>query len=135
VTGIDNGTGSTMDGSTAQVAATIRGQVQVQGRGRGSTTTAPDADTTAAGPTMAELLARIEELTRRVEWLEATRTDGPRAPTAVPPDVVLAISAAVAAYLGKRATVRQVHLRSHSTWAKQGRAQVMASHGFVHGTR
>lgn len=93
------------------------------------------AGTPTAEPTTAELLARIEELTRRIEWLEATVVDGQRAPTAVPPDVVLAISAAVAAYLGKRATVRQVHLRSHSTWAKQGRAQVMASHGFTHGTR
>lgn len=86
-------------------------------------------------PTTAELLARIEELTRRVEWLEAALAGGPRVPTDVPPEVVLAISAAVAAYLGKRATVRQVHLRSHTTWAKQGRAQVMASHGFTHGTR
>jgi len=87
------------------------------------------------GPATAELLARIDELTRRVAWLEATIGEGHRAPTDVPPEVVLAISAAVAAYLGKRATVRQVHLRSHSTWAKQGRAQAMASHGFVHGTR
>jgi len=86
-------------------------------------------------PTTADLLARIEELTRRVEWLEATVGDGQKAPTDVPPDVVLAISAAVAAYLGKRATIRQVHFRSHSTWAKQGRAQVMASHGIPHGTR
>lgn len=80
----------------------------------------------AGDPSAAELLARVEELTRRVEWLEAAINQGPPAPTAVPPEVVLAISAAVAAYLGKRATVRQVHLRSHSTWAKQGRAQVMA---------
>lgn len=87
------------------------------------------------GPATTELLARIDELTRRVAWLEATIGEGRRAPTDVPPEVVLAISAAVAAYLGKRAIVRQVHLRSHSTWAKQGRAQVMASHGFAHGTR
>jgi methylmalonyl-CoA carboxyltransferase large subunit len=85
-------------------------------------------------PGTADLLARIEELTRRVEWLEATVNEGPPAPPAVPPDVVMAISAAVAAYLGKRATVRQVHLRSHSTWAKQGRAQVMA-HEIQHGNR
>jgi methylmalonyl-CoA carboxyltransferase large subunit len=88
-----------------------------------------------ASPATAELQARIDELTRRVAWLEATIGQGHQAPTDVPPQVVLAISAAVAAYLGKRATVRQVHLRSHSTWAKQGRAQVMASHGFAHGTR
>ena len=85
-------------------------------------------------PTTAELLARIEELTRRVEWLEAS-LDGPHAPTAVPPDVVLAISAAGAAYLGKRAKVRQIHLSGGASWAQEGRAAVMASHHFSHGTR
>ena len=89
--------------------------------------------TGTTAPTNAELLARIEELTRRVEWLEASLADGPHAPTAVPPDVVLAISAAVAAYLGKRATVRQIHLAGTTTWAQQGRAAVMASHGISHG--
>ncbi len=85
-------------------------------------------------PTTAELLARIEELTRRVEWLEAS-LDGPHAPTAVPPDVVLAISAAVAAYLGKRARVKQIHLTGGASWAQDGRATVMASHRISHGTR
>ena len=85
-------------------------------------------------PTTAELLARIEELSRRVEWLEANH-DGPHVPTSVPPDVVLAISAAVAAYLGKRAKVRQIHLSGGVAWAQEGRAAVMASHRFSHGTR
>ena len=97
--------------------------------------TATDATAGLGGPDTAELLARIEELTRRVEWLEASLSSGPPPPAAVPPDVVLAISAAVAAYLGTRATVRQVHLRRPSTWATQGRARVMASHGFAHGAR
>lgn len=87
----------------------------------------------AVQPTTAELLARIEELSRRVEWLEASLADGPHAPTAVPPDVVMAISAAVAAYLGKRAKVRQIHLSGTTTWAQQGRAAVMGSHGVAHG--
>lgn len=85
-------------------------------------------------PTTAELLARIEELTRRVEWLEAS-VDGPHVPTALSPDVVLAISAAVAAYLGKKAKVRQIHLAGGASWAQEGRAAVMASHRFQHGTR
>ena len=85
-------------------------------------------------PTTAELLARIEELTRRVEWLEAS-VDGPHASTALPPDVVLAISAAVAAYLGKRAKVRQIHLSGGAGWAQEGRAAVMASHHLQHGAR
>jgi methylmalonyl-CoA carboxyltransferase large subunit len=89
-------------------------------------------ETVALEPTTAELLARIQELTRRVEWLEASLGVGPHAPTDVPPDVVLAISAAVAAYLGKRATVRQIHLSGTTSWAQQGRAAVMASHGITH---
>lgn len=83
-------------------------------------------------PTTAELLARIEELTRRVEWLEASLSDGPHAPVAIPPDVVMAISAAVAAYLGKRAKVRQIHLSGTTSWAQQGRAAVMGSHSITH---
>lgn len=89
----------------------------------------------SGGPSTAELLARIEELTRRVEWLETMLVEGPPAPTAVPADVVLAISAAVAAFLGKRATIRQVRLSGSTTWAQQGRAAVMTSHGVPHGGR
>ncbi len=86
-------------------------------------------------PGTAELLGRIEELTRRVEWLETMLVEGPPAPTTVPPDVVLAISAAVAAFLGKRATIRQVHLSGSTSWAQQGRTAVMTSHGVPHGGR
>jgi methylmalonyl-CoA carboxyltransferase 12S subunit len=85
-------------------------------------------------PTTAELLARIDDLARRVEWLEAS-LDGPPVPTVLPPDVVLAISAAVAAYLGKRAKVRQIHLSGGASWAQEGRAAAMASHRISHGTR
>lgn len=84
-------------------------------------------------PSTAELLARLEELTRRVEWLEASKPGGVHAPPTVPPDVVLAISAAVTAYLGKRAKVRQVHLADSATWAQQGRASIMGSHSIPHG--
>jgi methylmalonyl-CoA carboxyltransferase large subunit len=89
--------------------------------------------TDQSAPTNAELLARIEELTRRVEWLEASQPDGAHVPTTVSPDVVLAISAAVAAYLGKKAKVRQVHLADSVTWSQQGRATVMSSHAIPHG--
>jgi len=83
----------------------------------------------------AQLLAKIDELTRRVEWLEASLGDERPAPTVFSPDVVLAISAAVAAYLGKRATVRQIHLTGSTNWARQGRTAVMATHDHTHGSR
>lgn len=74
----------------------------------------------------------VAELTRRVDKLEAELAAA-RADTGPPPiDVVLAISAAVAAYLGKRATVRQVHFAHSRAWAQQGRAEVQASHVVTH---
>jgi methylmalonyl-CoA carboxyltransferase large subunit len=102
-----------------------------------------------------DLHQQVEDLTRRIERLEtelasvralATRpvtsappeTGGnghqPPAPRYLPPDVVLAISAAVAAYLGKRAVIRQIHFAEDSPWAQQGRAAVQTSH-LVHGFR
>jgi methylmalonyl-CoA carboxyltransferase large subunit len=41
---------------------------------------------------------------------------------------LLVISAAVAAFLGERAHVRQVRLVHSDAWAQQGRVSVMASH-------
>jgi methylmalonyl-CoA carboxyltransferase large subunit len=43
-------------------------------------------------------------------------------------DIMLAISAAVAAFLGKRAPIRQIRLLSSGAWAQQGRAFIQASH-------
>jgi methylmalonyl-CoA carboxyltransferase large subunit len=41
---------------------------------------------------------------------------------------VLAISAAVAAFLGVRAHIRQIRLVSTNAWAQQGRVYIQASH-------
>ena len=43
-------------------------------------------------------------------------------------DILMAISAAVAAYLGKRAHIRTVRLLSSTAWAQQGRVNIQASH-------
>jgi methylmalonyl-CoA carboxyltransferase large subunit len=43
-------------------------------------------------------------------------------------DLLLAISAAVAAYLGKRPRIRTIRLVSAGDWAQQGRVFVQASH-------
>jgi methylmalonyl-CoA carboxyltransferase large subunit len=82
-----------------------------------------------------ELRQRVDELTRRVEWLERSLYRGAPAPSDVPPDVVLAICAAVAAALGTKATVRQIRLTGSRTWAQQGRAAVMYSHDVGRGSR
>jgi methylmalonyl-CoA carboxyltransferase 12S subunit len=98
-----------------------------------------------------ELLARIAELEERIARLEAARdaavaglvgatpvvrpvTAAAPAPAPPPPreeigeEVLLVIAAAVAAFLGERAHVRQVRLVGSDAWAQQGRVSVMASH-------
>ena len=102
-----------------------------------------------------ELLARIAELEERIARLESARDAAGAglvsAPRLAPPPVVaapkpilpaappelredvseeilLVISAAVAAFLGERAHVRQVRLVGSDAWAQQGRVSVMASH-------
>ena len=103
------------------------------------------------------LLARITELEERIARLEAARdaavtnlvavaqplppvpaAPGPRtaAAPAGPPEpreeiteeTLAVIAAAVAAFLGERAHIRQVRLVASGAWAQQGRVSVMASH-------
>jgi methylmalonyl-CoA carboxyltransferase large subunit len=46
-------------------------------------------------------------------------------------DEMLAVSAAIAAYLGVRAHIRQIRLVSTSAWAQQGRVSIQASHSLM----
>jgi methylmalonyl-CoA carboxyltransferase 12S subunit len=91
----------------------------------------------------------LHELRQRVEKLESLLAAAKATPAgalahaykeveqSITPEIVLAISAAVAAFLGKRASIRQIRLSGESPWAMQGRATVQASHGieFVRGRR
>lgn len=83
--------------------------------------------------TVAELLEAVRTLSARVEHLEAELQEA-RAAAPVPEDVLVAISAAVAAFLGHRAKVKQVHYRTGAAWAQQGRAVVQGRHD-IHGSR
>ena len=84
-------------------------------------------------PTVAELLELVRSLAGRVEQLEAAvAREDPLGE--VPEDVVVAISAAVAAFLGHRAKVKQVHYRTGAAYAQQGRAVVQGQHR-VYGSR
>lgn len=49
-------------------------------------------------------------------------------PETISEDILLVISAAVAAFLGERAHVRQVRLIKSPAWAQQGRVSIQASH-------
>ena len=89
--------------------------------------------TPSSEPTVAELLDLVRSLSQRVEQLEAlVARHAP--PPEVPEDVVVAISAAVAAFLGHRAKVKQVHYRTGAAYAQQGRAVVQGRHN-VYGSR
>jgi methylmalonyl-CoA carboxyltransferase 12S subunit len=79
--------------------------------------------------TTAELLAAVRALAERVDQLE-TELEAVRRTTepGVPDDVILAVSAAVAAFLGHRAKVKQVHYRTGQAWAQQGRVVVQGQH-------
>lgn len=81
---------------------------------------------------VAELKAHLAELEVRVQALDDQEAQ--RHPE-VSEEVMLAIAAACAAYLGKRAVVKQVHLRRAGGWASQGRASVQHSHANLHGKR
>jgi methylmalonyl-CoA carboxyltransferase large subunit len=51
-------------------------------------------------------------------------------------EVVLVISAAIAAFLGKKAHIRGIRLVSSPAWAQQGRVTIQASHALsVHSVR
>ena len=71
----------------------------------------------------AELLAAVKKLTDRVEGLEAEiKSIKLLNAQNVPEEVVVAISAAVAAYLGHRAKRRQAHFTRSTAWQSTTRA-------------
>jgi len=100
---------------------------------------------------LAELLEKVQAqltaLSERVEQLEAAEPKQPAAPETIPVPVALetapqpaqpkeeiteeeliAISAALGAYLGVRIRIKQIRLLSSHAWAQQGRVSIQASH-------
>jgi methylmalonyl-CoA carboxyltransferase large subunit len=84
-----------------------------------------------------ELRQEVTRLGERVAALENTKshvaaptTPGPKTEEAEPlsEELLVVISAAVAAFLGKRPHIRQIRLLGSSAWAQQGRATIQASH-------
>jgi methylmalonyl-CoA carboxyltransferase large subunit len=98
---------------------------------------------TVDGAAMTETLRAIRKelarLSERVAALEAASGARPQpAPTApvvqpeaVSEEIILVISAAIAAYLGKKPRIRQIRLLSTPAWAQQGRVTIQASHALA----
>jgi methylmalonyl-CoA carboxyltransferase 12S subunit len=97
--------------------------------------------------TLRQEVARLGE---RVAALEARAGSAPRATTPAQPrsqesgvsnqesgimaaeelseEILLVLSAAIAAYLGKKAPIRQIRLLRSDAWAQLGRTTIQASH-------
>lgn len=73
---------------------------------------------------LAQMRSEIRALAHRVELLEG-ELHQLRQP--IPEDDLFVLAAAVAAYLGKRAPIRQVRLLGTTTWSQQGRVSIQAS--------
>lgn len=105
-------------------------------------------------PTVKSIAAELEELRAQIAALTGRLTElsklagaesapaaapapapapapaaAPPEPAAISEEILIALSAAVAAYLGKRAPIRHVRLLSTTAWAQQGRVNIQASHG------
>ncbi len=81
-------------------------------------------------PSPAPLAAKVVE--------PAPKVDEPKAAEEVSPEIIMVLTAAVAAFLGKRARIRGARLVRNApsnAWAQQGRVFVQASHnlGVMHG--
>ena len=84
---------------------------------------------------LSDRLARVESGRAQAEAAPvaveapAIAPEAPR-PEPIAEEILLVMSAAVAAFLGERAHIRQVRLISSSSWALQGRVSIQASHYF-----
>jgi methylmalonyl-CoA carboxyltransferase large subunit len=95
--------------------------------------------------TLEQFQAQMAEMSYRIQSLEKENAGvhGPNGaaavplhPAAAPPvlsaaiteEELLAVSAAIGAYLGVRAHIRQIRLVGTSAWAQQGRVSIQASH-------
>jgi methylmalonyl-CoA carboxyltransferase large subunit len=111
----------------------------------------PRVTVTELAATLEQLQAQMAEISHRIQSLERENAGvhGPNgaaavalhaappllseprtepAPLAITEEELLAVSAAIGAYLGVRAHIRQIRLVGTSAWAQQGRVSIQASH-------
>ncbi len=85
-----------------------------------------------------ELRKQIAELATRLEKLEGQKPAPVAAAAPAPPpppvkeeisqEILMVISAAVAAFLGERGHIKAVRLVGSARWAQEGRVSIQASH-------
>ena len=79
---------------------------------------------------LAEKLAELEAAAAAAPThaVEVPAVAPPPAEVEISEETLAALSAAIAAYLGKRPRIRAIRLLSSPTWAQQGRVTIQASH-------
>jgi methylmalonyl-CoA carboxyltransferase 12S subunit len=84
---------------------------------------------------LAALRQDVARLSERLAALESAVGVKPRPTASEPPaeeaiseELLAVISAAIAAFLGKKPHIRQIRLLGPPTWAQQGRVTIQASH-------
>jgi methylmalonyl-CoA carboxyltransferase large subunit len=82
--------------------------------------------------TLEALRREVARLNDRVAALEAATKAPAPVDERLSEETVLVLSAAIAAFLGKKAHIRQIRLLGSAGWAQQGRVTVQASHA-LHG--
>ncbi len=90
-------------------------------------------EATAAGATVpAPAPAAVPEAPGSAEPARPAEPAATEAGSGVPDEeTLLVISAAIAAFLGKKPHIRQIRLVGSSTWAQQGRVSIHTSHAFA----
>lgn len=86
---------------------------------------------TALQETVARLNDRIAALEAVVPVQTAAKVAAAVEPARLDDELVTVIAAAVAAFLGKKAHVRQVRLIGTAAWSMQGRVTIQASHSLA----
>ena len=76
-----------------------------------------------------KLRENVSGLSERVGMLEANASAAtPAESEDMSEELVMTISAAIAAYLGVKPQIRQIRLLGNASWARRGRATIQASH-------
>ena len=99
------------------------------------------ADRSATNETFESLRREVVRLSDRLAALEAAggipsvptepRQSATVAAEGIGEEILAAISAALAAYLGVKPHIRQVSLVGGASWAQQGRVTIQASHALA----
>ncbi|WP_165250051.1 hypothetical protein [Paludisphaera soli] len=77
---------------------------------------------------MGERIAALEAAAPRPSSNSASAGEPTRDGPVLSDETILVIGAAIAAFLGKKAHIRQIQLLGSAAWAQQGRVTIQASH-------